>query len=240
MDNIYISRIRKLLGDNMSYEVIRTVRQLIESGIGDSARLVHILDRLEGGKYLYLSDQKYLENLLSSSEKILSKPATSEPQEFENLETELKDINVRLEKILQNKTSSEKNITDNAQAGNIGSSAKPSTIINEILRPKSKEITLTLSVVLGLISLQGIGHIYLKKTAKGFGILVTSLIMSSLLFSYFSGFIKNVIPSFPDAFIPIMIGGYFGLYAFQILDSRKLCTNYNAYISEHMKLPPWW
>jgi hypothetical protein len=134
----------------MSYEVIRTVRQLIESGIGDSARLVHILDRLEGGKYLYLSDQKYLENLLNSSEKILSKPATSEPQEFENLETELKDINVRLEKILQSKTSSEKNIIDNAQAGNIGASAKPSTIINEILRPKSKEVTLTLSVVLVL------------------------------------------------------------------------------------------
>ena len=223
----------------MSYDVIRTVRQLIESGIGESARLAHILDRLESGKYLYLSDQKYLENILSSSEKISSKPATSEPQEFEDLETELKDINVRLEKILQTKARSEKNITANIQARNIDSAAKSSPITNEISRPKSEDITLALSVVFGLISLQGIGHIYLKKTAKGFGILVTSLIISSLLVSYFLGSIKNSIPSFLDVFfIPILIGVYFGLYTFQILDSRKLCAKYNAYISEYKQIPP--
>ena len=225
----------------MSYDVIRTVRQLIESGIGESARLEHILDRLESGKYLYLSDQKYLENLLSSSEKISSKSATSEPHEFENLETELKDINMRLEKIIQTKGRSEKSITDDIQARKMDSATKPSQITNEILRPKSEDITLALSVVLGIISLQGIGHIYLKKTAKGFGILVTSLIIASLLASYFLGSIKNSIPLFLDIFfIPILIGGYFGLYTFQVLDSRKLCAKYNAYISEHKKMPPWW
>ena len=213
----------------MSYDVIKIVRQLIESGMGDSERLVHILDRLEGGKYLYLSDQRYLENLLSTNENVTNTPAPRESPEFESLETELKDINLRLEKILQNKATSEKKITDDIQAS------------NKVIRSKNEDITLVLSVVLGLISLQGIGHIYLQKTAKGFGILVTSLIISSLSVSYVLGSIKNSIPPFLQAyFIPILIGGYFGLYIFQILDSRKLCAKYNTYLSEHKKIPPWW
>ena len=224
----------------MSYDVIRTVRQLIESGIGESGRLEHILDRLESGKYLYLTDQRYLENLLSSSEKIPSRSIPSEPQEFESLETELKDINARLEKIIQDKEKSEKKITGDVQTTNMNLSKESSQINNKTLRPKSKSITLILSVVLGIISIQGIGHIYMKKIAKGFGILATSWIISSVLVLYFLGIIKNLIPSFLDAFIPILIGGYFGLYAFQILDSHKLCTKYNTYISENKKIPPEW
>ena len=80
----------------------------------------------------------------------------------------------------------------------------------------------------------------MKKIAKGFIILATSWIISSVLVLYFLGIIKNLIPSFLDAFIPILIGGYFGLYAFQILDSHKLCTKYNTYISENKKIPPEW
>jgi hypothetical protein len=222
----------------MSFEVIKTVRQLIETGTGDTARLEHILDRLESGKYLYLSDQKYLENLLSSNQNITSKPAPREPHEFEDLEIELKDINTRLEKMLQNKERSDRNIIDDVQIRNIESTHKSSMINNEKLRPKSEDITLTLSVVLGLISLQGIGHIYLNKTGKGFGILLSSMIISSISVSYVLGSIKNSIPLFLQPyFIPLMIATYFGLYVFQILDSRKICAKYNAYLSEHKKIP---
>ena len=223
----------------MSYEVIKTVRQLIETGTGDTARLAHILDRLESGKYLYLSDQKYLENLLSSGQNITSKPASREPHEFEDLETELKDINTRLEKMLQNKERNERKIIDDVQTRNNDSDSKSSMINNKKLRPKSEDITLVLSVVLGLISLQGIGHIYVNKTGKGFGILLSSLIISSISVSYVLGSIKNLIPFFLQPyFIPIMIVAYFGLYVFQILDSRKICVKYNAHISEHKKIPP--
>ena len=223
----------------MSYEIIKSVRQLIETGIGDSGRLAHILDRLESGKYLYLSDQKYLENLLSSSQNITSKPALKEPHEFEDMETELKDINTRLEKMLQNKERNERKIIDDVQTRNIDSASKSSAISNEKLRPKSEDITLILSVVLGLVSLQGIGHIYLNKTGKGFGILVSSLIISSLSISFVLGSIKNLIPLFLQPyFIPLMIMTYFGLYAFQILDSRKVCAKYNAYLSEYKKSLP--
>ena len=238
-DNSYIPKIWKSLGDNMSYEVIKTVRQLIETGTGDTARLAHILDRLESGKYLYLSDQKYLENLLSSGQNITSKPTSEEPHEFEDLETELKDINTRLERMLQNKERNEKKIIDDIQTRNIDSTSKSSTINNKKLRPKSEDITLTLSVVLGLVSLQGIGHIYVNKTGKGFGILLSSLIVSSISVSYVLGSIKNLIPLFLQPyFIPMMIVVYFGLYVFQILDSRKICVKYNTHLSEHKKIPP--
>ena len=220
----------------MSYEVIKTVRQLIEAGTGDSARLTHILDRLESGKYLYLSDQKYLENLLSSSENITNKPTSKEPHEFENLETELKDINTRLEKMLQNKEKNERKIIDDVATENMDSTYKSSTINKEKLRPKSKDITLILSVVLGLVALQGIGHIYLQKNGKGFGILLASLIISSLSVSYVLGSIKKLIPLFLQPyFIPLVIVVYFALYAFLILDSRKICTKYNAELSVHKK-----
>jgi hypothetical protein len=223
----------------MSYEVIKTVRQLIENGTGDSARLVHILDRLESGKYLYLSDQKYLENLLSSSENIASKPASKEPHEFEDIETELKDINTRLEKMLQNKERNERRIIDDVHTRSIDLDSKSSATSNGKLRPKSEDVTLVLSVVLGLVSLQGIGHIYLNSTGKGFGILLSSLVISSLSVSYVLGSIKNSIPLFVQPyFIPLMIIAYFGLYAFQILDSRKICARYNAHLSEYKKNLP--
>ena len=226
----------------MSYEVIRTVRQLIEKGIGDSSRLVHILDRLESGKYLYLSDQKYLENLLTTSQNIPNKTILTTPSEFEGLEAELKDINVQLEKILHNKESNERKITERASIPQMNLTDKSPTISGDkSIRHKRTDVTLVLSVVLGLICLQGIGHIYIGKFAKGIGIFVLSLNLYILSVSYFLGLVNIPIPYFLQSYtLPILITGYLGLYVFQILDSNKLCTAYNAYITEHGKIPPWW
>lgn len=226
----------------MSYDVIRSVRQLIESGVGDIARLGHILDRLESGKYVYLSDQRYLENLLSTNEYAVNKPPVVESQGAVNLEKDLRDINLRLEKILQDKTRNEKKITDNASVKQIESTSKiPQANKEKVVRTKSEDTTLLFSVVLGLVSLHGIGHIYIRKIAKGIGLLILSLSLSSLSVLYTLGIIKDSIPPFLHVyFIPILIGGYFGLYAFQILDSRRQCAAYNAYVLEHGKMPPWW
>lgn len=48
--------------------LIDSVQKLIEDGDGDAARLTHILATLESGKSLYISDAKYLQSLLSSSD----------------------------------------------------------------------------------------------------------------------------------------------------------------------------
>ncbi|MDE1844114.1 MAG: hypothetical protein KGI10_02155 [Thaumarchaeota archaeon] len=232
--------VTKSSGDNMSYDVIRSVRQLIESGVGDVTRLGHILDRLESGKYVYLSDQRYLENLLSTNEYAINKPPVTESPAV-NLEKDLRDINLRLEKILQDKARNEKKITDSVSVKQIESTKTPQVNKEKVVRTKSEDTTLLFSVVLGLVSLHGIGHIYIRKIAKGIGLLVLSLSIFILSGLYLLGIIKDSIPPILHAyFIPTLIGGYFGLYAFQILDSRRLCATYNAYVLEHGKIPPWW
>jgi len=224
----------------MSYEVMRSVRQLIESGIGDIARLNHILNRLESGKYIYLADQRYLESLLDTNRNTLNRPLSEEPLTVVNLEKDLREINSRLEKILQDKTRNEKKITESADIRQTDS--PPDIHQNDKEKTsglKSEDTTLLFSVVLGLISLHGIGHIYNHKIVRGIGLLVLSLSISTFAVLYFLGIIKDVIPTILHAFfIPVLVGAYFGLYAFQILDSRRQCAAYNAYVLEHGKMPP--
>jgi len=219
----------------MSYEVMRSVRQLIESGIGDIARLSHILDCLENGKYVYLTDQRYLENLLDTNRNTLNKHSVEETTTVTNMEKDLREINLTLEKILQDKTRNEKKITESVDMKQTDVRSKISHENKEKnAGPKSEDMTLLFSVVLGLISLHGIGHIYNHKIVKGIVLLVLSLSISALAGLYIVGIIKNVVPTIlREFFIPVLVGGYFGLYAFQILDSRRVCAARNAYILRH-------
>jgi TM2 domain-containing membrane protein YozV len=228
----------------MSYDSVRSVHRLIEEGIGDAARLEYILDRLEKGKYLYLSDQKYLESLLSSNQMIMTESAETkvESNALGKLEKDLMNLNSQLENILRNKRQTDKRTEDQtiveSQKQDIRKFKHGPTITSN----KNEEVTLILSVVLGLVSLQGIGHMYVRRIARGTGILVLSLLVSALSISYVTGLIpKETIPNTVSVFfLPILVSGYFMLYVFQILDSRRLCVEYNQYVAEHDKRPPWW
>jgi len=228
----------------MSYDLVRSVRNLIQQGIGDEARLEYILDRIENGKYLYLADQKYLENLFSENNTITNQPKErkTDSHSLEKLENDLKNLNTELEKILK-KTQRIENTKWDYESKIIEPPHKRETSGMSIPpHYKKEEVTLILSVVLGLISLQGIGHIYLGKIGRGVGILALSLLLFTLWISYVMGAItKDSVPSFVSFyFLPITAIGYLGLYVFQILDSRKLCAVYNEYISQQGKRPPWW
>jgi len=228
----------------MSYDSVRSVHRLIEEGIGDAARLEYILDRLEKGKYLYLSDQKYLESLLSSNQMNMTESAETkvESNALGKLEKDLMNLNSQLENILRNKLQKEKVVEDQTilepQKQDIRKFKHEPTIISI----KNEEVALILSVVLGLVSLQGIGHMYVRRIARGVGILVLSLLIAALSISFVIGIIpKETIPSTVSAFfLPVLASGYFMLYVFQILDSRRLCVEYNQYVSEHGKRPHWW
>lgn len=226
----------------MSYDVIKSVRQLKASGVGDTARLAYILDRLENGRHLYLSDQRYLEGLMQKYEAVVKNPTFVESHTASNLGKDLREINERLERILQYKTRDEKREPSHLLPPKTDSASRPSVVAGgKLARPKSEEVTLTLSVVLGLVSLQGLGHIYIGKVAKGIGILIASLIISIISISFFLGLMKNAIPPFLNDYLPIILFGiYFGPYVLQIFDSRKLCITYNAYIAENKTVPPWW
>jgi len=268
----------------VSYDLVRSVRNLIQQGVGDASRLGYILNRLENGKYLYLSDQKYLEDLLSESDIIASQPLETkvDSHSLGKLESDLKQLNTQLEKILKSRDTVEKTPSDSdfrnivtpkmteyknrkqqapaneipqyqqiinslraelAEYKNIVAHLKQRPVrMNNSLHYKSEHLTLVLAVVLGLISLQGVGHIYLGKVAKGVGILALSLLLFATWISYVTGAItKDSIPQFVHFyFLPVVAMSYLGLYIFQILDSRKLCDSYNEYISEQGKQPPWW
>ena len=222
----------------MAYELVKSIRGLIQQGVGDSARLEYILNRLENGKLLYHSDKQYLENLLYPDETTEQTPKI-ESNSLEKLNTELKSLNTQLENILKNKQKTEtKSDTDLKTQ----TTSKTKTDEKPIVRRKSEEVTLVLSVVLGLVSLQGIGHIYIGKIARGAGILVLSLLLSSICASYFVGLMPKSIPtSFTSVYLlPIIAVGYLGLYVYHVLESRKLCASYNQYVSEQGKIPPWW
>jgi len=98
----------------VSYDLVRSVRNLIQQGVGDASRLGYILNRLENGKYLYLSDQKYLEDLLSESDIITSQPLETkvDSHSLGKLESDLKQLNTQLEKILKSRDTVEKTPSD--------------------------------------------------------------------------------------------------------------------------------
>jgi hypothetical protein len=52
----------------MSEDLIKTVQKLIDSGKGDSNRLHEILNVIQRGTPLYMSDYKYVESLIKTLE----------------------------------------------------------------------------------------------------------------------------------------------------------------------------
>ncbi|HET6457330.1 MAG TPA: hypothetical protein VFG24_00420, partial [Nitrosopumilaceae archaeon] len=165
----------------MSYDSVRSIHRLIEQGIGDAARLEYILDRLEKGKYLYLSDQKYLESLLSSNQITMTESVETkvESNALGKLEKDLMNLNSQLENILRNKRQTDKGIEDQAIVESQKQDIRKFKHEPTITSNKNEEVTLILSVVLGLVSLQGIGHMYVRRIARGAGILILSLLISA-------------------------------------------------------------
>ncbi len=232
----------------MSYETIKSIEVLLRSGKGDTGRLEYILDRIRKGKYLYLSDQNYLDDLLNSNlvqdNEIEIKKSEHSNTLVDELRYELSNLNKKLEQIEREKKIKMEEIERQKNIKEHYTKRKPDTSFSQKkTEPKSEDIALALSIVLGLVGLSGIGQMYLGKIAKGTGILLISIILigSSIYFlltrisqvSFHSLSILNSI----IFVIPI---GYLGLYIYQIFDARKMCKIYNNYLLENGKSPPWW
>jgi len=65
--------------------LIESIRELINSGIGDPGRLEHIYRTLDRGKELFKSDQKYLDEKLEFKEKKFAQVITNIADELEAL-----------------------------------------------------------------------------------------------------------------------------------------------------------
>jgi len=110
---------------------------------------------------------------------------------------------------------------------------------------KSKGKTRILSLV-GLFGIMGLGHIYLGRLRRGililiivplsWGIIMISNMILGLTETEEKVLVEQVLVIGQISLVVIM--GHIVLFFWQILNSRKLCKEYNEYIEQH-GLPPW-
>ena len=93
---------------------------------------------------------------------------------------------------------------------------------------KSDSTTLLLAIILGLFGLSGIGHLYLGMIGRGVGILIAGIVL----------WVVGVVTIMFGVGVVLIIG-YLVLFIWQILDSRRLCREYNDYYEDHGEEPNW-
>lgn len=191
------------------------VNKLLKQNIGDIARLEHIKNSIENNKPLYDSDKKYLEEIsqkLKPTENIEKTPKnnpyvntrTDEKLETKNLgvEEKLKIAEEKIDKLTQDAKNKEE-------------------IEYRKNYYKSEGTTLVLAIVLGILGINGVGHIYVGKIGKGIWILIGSLILLA---------IGIATVAFMVGYALIFV--YVLIWIWQIIDSKKICKEYNDYLRQ--------
>ena len=238
----------------MSSTLLDNVIQLLNLGVGDRGRLEHIKSSLEENKTLYSSDKEYVEKMIEQH--IMNQEIESEQAKDSSIDV---SVNVVYCSKCGNKITDDssfckncgtkiKNETENKFCGKCGKpissgrycthcGSNTSGIISEstqrIGRPvewKSESVTLLLSILLGLFGIQGVGHMYVGKIGKGIAILIGSIIL--IVFALVS--MMSIIGIALGAILLIV---YFIVFIWQIIDSRKLCQEYNEYMEKNNKAP---
>ena len=87
---------------------------------------------------------------------------------------------------------------------------------------KNEGTGLILSILLGLLTICGIGQIYAGKVGKGIGILILGWVL--IIVGFATG--------------GILLIAYLGVFIWQIFDTKKLCREYNEFVSQNGR-PPW-
>ena len=214
----------------MDEGLLNKIQELIEKGVGDIPRLEDIKERLEAGKKLYQSDQDYINKILSKYGLV---DTASEDKTISELEKALRRTTEKIEE-MEKKIEIQEKKTDSVK------------------HYKSEGTTLVLSIVVGLLGIMGVGHIYLGRVRRGAIILIIGMIgwgglfVPFVMLGMFSELEESSVD--PTAMMGMMAGfgvivivwgiGMFVLFIWQILNSRKLCKQYNEYFEEHGK-PPW-
>ena len=87
---------------------------------------------------------------------------------------------------------------------------------------KNEGTGLILSIVLGLFCLSGIGQIYAGKVGRGIGIMIGSWVL----------IVVGILT------LGIGLIAYLAIFIWQIFDTKKLCREFNEYVSQNGR-PPW-
>lgn len=217
------------------------IDSLIKLGIGDIERLKHIKQSLEQNKPIYNSDKDYVEKLVLQHISNLTKNNESEKEHGSNNSvnsgSETSSNVVYCGKcghgISETTNFCPKcgaEINQNSRSTNYGQPNSYSQPNQRLQRPpewKNEGTTLILSILLGFLGICGIGHIYVGKLERGIVILIVGIILLVI------GIIGLVV-----VVGAILLVLYIPLFIWQILDSRKVCREYNDYYEQHGR-PPW-
>ena len=89
---------------------------------------------------------------------------------------------------------------------------------------KNPTTALILSIVLGILGIEGIGQIYVGQVGRGVGILL-------------AGFAFWIIGMLTAPYGLVILIGLFVLFIWQIFDARRLCREYNNFVSQNGRAP---
>lgn len=171
----------------MSEDILMKIQCLIDKEIGDTGRLYHIKDSLERGKTLYLSDQRYLQTMISkhvssfaaeTSSKTLSKPykqIKSDTYPRQNLEKEKSSVAV-------NKPMYEPEHDTQSKLDKMSETIKKHESKPKPSEYKSESAILVLSIVVGLFGIMGVGHLYVGKIRRGIIVMVIGFSLWTVVF----------------------------------------------------------
>jgi len=196
--------------------LLDNVNKLLESKIGDSARLEHIKESIENNNPLYDSDKKYLD-------KLSQKHSTSEnKQDLENNNPYLNPKDTENEKSEKHLGFEEKLKIAESKIDKLTENVKHQEDMEYKQNYYKNEGTaLVLALILGILGINGVGHIYVGKVWKGIGIFVGSLVLLIIGFATL-GMVFGI------AFIFV----YVLIWILQIIESKKLCRQYNDYLRQ--------
>lgn len=200
----------------------KEIQNLIDNKKGDTGRLEFILSSIKEDKEIYNTDQKFLISLLEKH------------SYDENILEHLHFFNQKNIPKKESVTTFADNIQESETYQDVIYNQKSKT-------PKNKNNATVLAVVLGILGLGGIGHIYIGKIAKGFGILISMITIS--LVNVVSFFLEPLaiiditweVPgpfSFIELIIVLLAFVGLGIFIWQIIDVRKLVKKYNDHFSK--------
>ncbi len=231
----------------MDEGLLNKIQELIEKGVGDIPRLEDIKERLEAGKKLYQSDQDYINKILSKYGLV---DTASEDKTISELEKALRRTTEKIEEMEKKIEIQEKKTDSVKHYKSEGTTLVLSIVVGLLGIMGVGHIYLgrvRRGAIILIIGMIGWGGLFVPFVMLGmFSELEESSVDPTAMMGMFSELEESSVD--PTAMMGMMAGfgvivivwgiGMFVLFIWQILNSRKLCKQYNEYFEEHGK-PPW-
>ena len=231
----------------MDEGLLNKIQELIEKGVGDIPRLEDIKERLEAGKKLYQSDQDYINEILSKYGLV---DTASEDKTISELEKALRRTTEKIEEMEKKIEIQEKKTDSVKHYKSEGTTLVLSIVVGLLGIMGVGHIYLgrvRRGAIILIIGMIGWGGLFVPFVMLGmFSELEESSVDPTAMMGMFSELEESSVD--PTAMMGMMAGfgvivivwgiGMFVLFIWQILNSRKLCKQYNEYFEEHGK-PPW-